>query len=268
MKWHIAVNQPQALALGIDNINMAHIFDLLMSASTWSDPVTVDKDVYYWVARQKICSSLPLLKLKEDTVYRHLKSLAKLGVIDYTKQGKKDLIKITKKGKEYLLKDSQNTMSEINPNYYVGNKSENNSEINPTYTNTNTNSNNIKNNKKRDDNFRRLVKRLQASSVTKSKAEFTTKGSKLFEAIGKSEDEVVTAYLAHYNSQREVKFAKRIARFLELFDEIVAETNSKSTHKNQKSNTPEEGSFDWMMQQQALQEEQGEAIETEVYCGN
>jgi hypothetical protein len=152
MKFNLNINQEQAIKLGIKNINQAHIFDMLSIASIWANIVELEGQQYYWVARNIICDELPLLDLKSDTVYRHLKHLDKLGLIIYKKQGKKDLIKITELGKKY----HSNTMSEINPKHYVGNKSEKNqnseinprklgnkseknSEINPTYHTTNNN---------------------------------------------------------------------------------------------------------------------------------
>lgn len=148
MKYTLHINQALALELGIKNINQAHIFDLLTTASTWAKPEIIGAEVYYWVARQNICTELPLLNLKPDTVYRHLKGLNVLGLIDYQKVGKKDCIRITDLGRKYLLKNENehyvgnkselNENSEINPNK-LGNKSENDSEINPTYPTTNTN---------------------------------------------------------------------------------------------------------------------------------
>ena len=152
MKYTIYVNQAKAIDLGLTNINQAMIFDLLTTASTWAKPTTIDGEIYYWVARQAIVKELPILGLKPDTVYRHLKSIADLGIIDYKKDGKKDCIRVTNKGKSYL----SNTMSETNPSAYVGNESElplntemnpskcgneseNNSEIDPTYPTTITN---------------------------------------------------------------------------------------------------------------------------------
>lgn len=146
MKYNLHINQKQAMKLGIQNINQAHIFDLLSICAVWADPIVIDDSVYYWVARQTISKELEILNLKPDTVYRHLKSLHDLDLIEYKKSGKKDCIKITKKGKNY----HSDTMSEINPNNYVGNKSENNSEINPTYHTTNTNHNIKKNKQKKD----------------------------------------------------------------------------------------------------------------------
>lgn len=133
MKYTLYINQVMAEKLGITNISQAIIFDCLTTASTWATPETMDGEIYYWVARQYLVKELPLLNLKPDTVYRYLKALAALKVIDYTKKGKKDLIRVTELGKTYL----SDTMSENNPSSYVGNKSEQNSENNPTDPTTN-----------------------------------------------------------------------------------------------------------------------------------
>ena len=141
MKYTIYVNQAKALDLGLTNINQAMIFDLLTTASTWAKATHIDGEVYYWVARQAIVKELPILGLKPDTAYRHLKALGELGLIDYKKDGKKDCIRITNKGKSYI----SNTMSETNPSSSkntemnpskCGNESENSSEMNPTYPTT------------------------------------------------------------------------------------------------------------------------------------
>lgn len=130
MKYHLHINQKAAIEMGIKNINQAHIFDLLTTCSVWAEPIIIEGEVYYWSARQTIAEELLLLNLKSDTIYRHLKILDELGLILYRKSGKKDCIKITNKGKKY----HSNTMSEMNPNHYIGNESEKiqNSEINPT----------------------------------------------------------------------------------------------------------------------------------------
>lgn len=119
MKYTLLVNQQKALELGISNINQAHILDLLMSCSTWAEVVLVDGEVYYWVARQRICEELPILGIKPDTAYRHLKKLADLGLIEYRKSGKRDCIRVTEKGKSYYVgnesEKAENAMSEIDP---------------------------------------------------------------------------------------------------------------------------------------------------------
>jgi len=139
MKYTLIVNHKQALELGIRNINQAIILGLIADSHSWAETEIIDNEVYYWTARQKIAEELEILNLKPDSVYRHLKSLEKLGIIDYIKSGKKDCVKLTKKGKSYYVgnKSEKYENSEINPKK-LGNKSEKNSEINPTYKNTNT----------------------------------------------------------------------------------------------------------------------------------
>ena len=158
-KYTLFIDQRECMRLGITNINQAIIFDLLSSASKWAKTIVIDGEVYYWVARQAISKQLPILDLKPDTVYRHLKKLAELGVITHLKSGKKDCIKLTKLGKSYYVgnkselkekpyvgNESENDQnSEMNPSK-LGNESENNSDLNPTYKTTSIYKN--KNNKK------------------------------------------------------------------------------------------------------------------------
>ena len=115
------------------NVNQWCILDIISVAPTWCEIVMYRENPYFWISRTKILEELKALDLKEDTIYRHLKTLKELGFIEYEKDHKKDLIKLTELGKSLFVN------SEINPNYYVGNKSENYSEINPTYNNTNNN---------------------------------------------------------------------------------------------------------------------------------
>lgn len=138
MRYTLTINQKQALELGISNINQVIILGLIAECHSWAEPQIIENEVYYWTARSKISEELPLLNLKSDSVYRHLKSLEDLGLIDYKKVGKKDCVKLTKLGKSYYVgnKSELDKNSEINPSKF-GNKSEKNSEINPTYNNTN-----------------------------------------------------------------------------------------------------------------------------------
>lgn len=138
MKYTLYINQKQALELGIKNVNQVIILGLIADAHSWAEPEIVEKEVYYWTARKKIADELPILGLKSDSVYRHLKSLADLKLIDYIKIGKKDCVKLTKKGKSYYVgnKSESDDNSEMNPSKF-GNKSEKHSEMNPTYKNTN-----------------------------------------------------------------------------------------------------------------------------------
>ena len=145
MKYTLLINQKQAISLNLTNINQLFILDIISTAPTWAKTkILENNEVYYWVARQKIIEELPILNLKSDSVYRHLKRLKANGFIDYEKKNKKDLVRLTQKGKSLFT----STMSEVNPNYYVGSKSEKNSEVNPTYNKTILNKNTLSKSKK------------------------------------------------------------------------------------------------------------------------
>jgi len=102
MRYSLYINQPAAIELGIENTTEAIIFDYLTIASTWANPEIIDNQVYYWVARQKICDEHRILDLKPKTVYRYLRKLHQKDLIDYKKLGKKDCIAVTDLGKTYI----------------------------------------------------------------------------------------------------------------------------------------------------------------------
>jgi len=110
MKYTLLVNQYQAVKLGI-SIQEAILLDILTTAATWAEPIQIAEQQYYWLARQKILTELPILGIKSDTLYRKLKSLDKKRLIIYRKKGKKDCFKITDLGKLY----SKKKKSEKNP---------------------------------------------------------------------------------------------------------------------------------------------------------
>ena len=140
------------------NATQGILFSLLYEAPAWAKEEIIENKAYYFVSRNLILNELPMFFEKSDTVYRNLKVLQEKGLIEYTKQGKKDLIRITIKGKtwnEFKEKNSEKNPSfeensEKNPSKF-GKKSEKepkNSEKNPTNNNTiyNYNNTNILNN--------------------------------------------------------------------------------------------------------------------------
>ena len=142
MRYTLSINQVKCQEWGL-NLAQGALFDLLNQASSWAQPHLVNDEVYYWVSRNKVLDEIPVAYNKADTVYRSLKVLAEKGLIHYTKEGRKDLVKLSSKGMTWNVKGTtqgdaklgnksdftQN--SEINPNE-LGNKSDFNSEINPT----------------------------------------------------------------------------------------------------------------------------------------
>ena len=141
MRVHIGFNQERAKDLGIVGVNRAIIFDYLCSMSSWAEGIAIGGEIWYWVSRKKVGLDLEMLGLRSDTIYRHFCGLRDIGLIEYKKVGRKDMIRLTVLGRSYLVTKSEinpsfNEKSEINPSLglKLGNKSEKNSEINPTYS--------------------------------------------------------------------------------------------------------------------------------------
>lgn len=151
MRYTISVNQVKTQEWGL-NMNEGALMDLINQAYSWAEPVMIDSKLYYWMSRNKVIAEIPSAYSKPDTVYRAFKSLAKKGLVYYTKQGKRDLLALTPKGKTWNVpgtvigdailgfESESIDNSEINPSKF-GNKSENNSDSNPTYKNTSINKN-------------------------------------------------------------------------------------------------------------------------------
>ena len=149
MKYNVSFNQKGGFNIGLKNIQQVLIFDLLVKCSEWAESETIDGNTYYWVSRSKVCEELPVLQLKEDRVYRYFKQLHALGVIDYVKESKKDLILITQKGLEYFnysVKKTKNdeisvkkpsaTQNSVKKSKKLGKNTEKNSVKIPTDNNT------------------------------------------------------------------------------------------------------------------------------------
>ena len=157
MRFSTYLNNAKCMEWQI-NATQGILFSLLYEAPAWAKEEIIENKTYYFVSRNLILEELPMFFEKSDTVYRNLKVLQEKGLIEYIKQGKKDLIRITAKGKTWNeFKDNNSEKnpnseqnSEKNPNN-LGKKSEKepkNSEKNPTNNNTiyNYNNTNILNN--------------------------------------------------------------------------------------------------------------------------
>lgn len=173
MRYTHSINQVKCIEWGL-TLNQGALMDIINQASSWADAEIVNNQVYYWMSRNKIIDEIPLAYSQADTVYRSLKILAKKGLINYVKKGKKDLISMTEKGRTWNSKStakSQNKLgfeselnsnSDLNPNK-LGFESENNSDLNPTDKNTsiykNTN-NNFLEKKSISENFKANAEQL------------------------------------------------------------------------------------------------------------
>lgn len=129
MRYTLSINAVKCHEWGL-NLNQGALFDLLNQASSWAKPHVINGKFYYWVSRNMVIDEIPLAYSKPDTVYRALKLFEEKGLVDYIKEGKKDLVKLTEKGKEWNSKTTftPDSNSDLNP------KNNQNSEINPKNT--------------------------------------------------------------------------------------------------------------------------------------
>ena len=80
MRYSLYINQVRALEWGL-NLPQCAVLSVVCEASSWADGTLMDGEIYYWFAKSKLLSELPMVTDKEDTIVRHLKSLEKLGII-------------------------------------------------------------------------------------------------------------------------------------------------------------------------------------------
>ena len=116
MQYITSINNQKCLEWGI-NATQGALFSLLYEANSWATEIIKNEKTYYFVSRNLIIQELPLFFDKPDTVYRNLKALEKVGLIEYMKSEKKDLIRITQKGKtwNFIKSEKEAKNSEINP---------------------------------------------------------------------------------------------------------------------------------------------------------
>lgn len=141
MQFTIYINQPRATEWGL-NLQQATLFAFLYELSSWATCHIIDGVSYYRIAYGKIISELPILSQHKDTVYRHMKALAGLGVIEVQQQGADILVRVTRKGAVWNRDGAGNPAfgkksegSEKNPSR-LGKISDPTSEKNPTNHNT------------------------------------------------------------------------------------------------------------------------------------
>ena len=132
MRLTIYFNQARMIEWGL-NPNHAALVCALNQAHTWAEASVIDGKIFFWVSRKRVMDELPGFFTKSDTVYRAFRHLADKGLIEYIKQGDRDMIHLTEKFKKWNVAPR----SEINPN--LGNEPEprneirKSSEINPNY---------------------------------------------------------------------------------------------------------------------------------------
>lgn len=158
MQFTVLINQARSLEWGL-NPQQAILFSFLYEATAWADQVEKGGQFYWYMAKNKVITELPLLTDKPDTVYRLMKQLEKLGLITVTRAGHQLVYSLQEKAKSWnkTSKNSGNIsenegdkiteknpkkgqISEENPPN-SGKFSEKNTEKNPTYHITNKSTN-------------------------------------------------------------------------------------------------------------------------------
>jgi hypothetical protein len=141
MRYSLHVNQIKALEWKM-TLTEAIVFDYIVRSAAWKEKFILNNKLYYWVAKSKVLTDLPIVTDKQDTIYNIYKSLEKKGLIEYEIHNKKDLISIKVSSKEWDFQknsDSNPTNndenSDSNPTNlgFKSDKLPKNSDSNPTY---------------------------------------------------------------------------------------------------------------------------------------
>jgi DNA-binding PadR family transcriptional regulator len=137
MKYTMFIDQVHSIEWGL-NLQEAAIFNFLYSVPTWAEAKLIDGKLFYHASRNKAIQDYPIVSEKPDTVYRIYRRLQSAGVIEWMKDGLKDMILITEKGKQWNNSEKNPTLIQE-----LGKKSDqtrkkirNSSENFPTYTST------------------------------------------------------------------------------------------------------------------------------------
>lgn len=124
MKYTIhGFSQQKAVELGLDNDDLLILRYFIDFKDSGAMVSTIIKDkTFYWIKYEAILDQLPILKLKKDSVYRRLKKMCKLGVLEHKTIKKNGTYSFYSVDKVYI-----ELVSDLNPNslYNKG------SELNP-----------------------------------------------------------------------------------------------------------------------------------------
>lgn len=100
MQFTITINQAKALEWGL-NAQQALLFAFVYECPSWAKLTQTAEGDFYALSKAKILEELPLLTDKPDTVYRLLKQIAAVGVIDLSSTADVTLVRLTPKGRHW-----------------------------------------------------------------------------------------------------------------------------------------------------------------------
>lgn len=142
-QYNITINLLKVEEWGL-NLQQAVFFAFLYELPSWANHHTIDGNSYHWITYGKIISEMPILSRsqKKDTIYKNMKVLSALGLIEVRYRGTDILVRTTEKGKLWNRGATDQTClgkkSEGSEKYpsNLGKKSELTSEKNLTNHNT------------------------------------------------------------------------------------------------------------------------------------
>jgi len=81
MDFVLRVNQKQAVDLGL-NLNQAAVFEIIRTHLKKSREFNIKGISYQYIKYKEVSELLPLFRLDSDTVYRHVKALIDVGLLE------------------------------------------------------------------------------------------------------------------------------------------------------------------------------------------
>lgn len=135
MQYNININQLEACEWGL-NLQQAFLFSFLYELPSWAECHVIAGISWHRIAKSKLIKELPILTSKTDTIYRQMRGLSDVGLIEVNQQGAVTLVRITHKGASWNRDlGNKSEGSEKNPPL-PGKVSASSSEKNPTYHST------------------------------------------------------------------------------------------------------------------------------------
>jgi DNA-binding transcriptional ArsR family regulator len=114
MRYTTKLNNQKCLEWGL-SLSESVVFSWLYELPSWADTITDGGKIYYFAHRTKAIEELPLVTEKEDTMYRHYKSLEEKGLVETKKMNGKDFIALSDKAKTWNELGKKSDNSEKNP---------------------------------------------------------------------------------------------------------------------------------------------------------
>ena len=133
MKYTVhGFSQPKAVELDLDMNDLAilrYFVDFKDSGKMYSE--IIDGKTYYWLKYEGVIEQLPTLKLKKDAIYRRIKKMCSLGILEHKTIKRKGVYSFYTLGPRYIEMVSDLNPNDLSKNTPVGFKTEWGSDLKP-----------------------------------------------------------------------------------------------------------------------------------------